>query len=87
MSKEAYFSVKRNLSIFLGVACDAARVSKETYYCVKRDLLLCQKRPTWELHAMQPDNHRGAERGERGEQKKNACGLDFLTLCQYVCVE
>jgi len=33
VSKETYYSVKRDLS-------------KETYYSVKRDLLQCQKRPT-----------------------------------------
>jgi len=43
VSKETYYSVKRDL-----YQCQKrpTTVSKETYYSVKRDLLQCQKRPT-----------------------------------------
>jgi hypothetical protein len=42
VSKETYYSVKRDLQ------CQKrpTSMSKETYYSVKRDLLQCQKRPT-----------------------------------------
>jgi len=43
VSKETYYSVKRDL---LQCPKRPATVSKETYYSVKRDLLQCQKRPT-----------------------------------------
>ena len=43
VSKETYYSVKRDL---LQCQKRPATVSKETYYSVKRDLLQCQKKPT-----------------------------------------
>jgi hypothetical protein len=42
VSKETYYSVKRDL---LQCQKRPTTVSKETYYSVKRDLLQCQKRP------------------------------------------
>jgi hypothetical protein len=43
MSKETYYTVKRDL---LYCQKRPTTLSKETYYTVKRDLLHCQKRPT-----------------------------------------
>ena len=43
VSKETYYSVKRDL---LQCKKRPTTVSKETYYSVKRDLLQCQKRST-----------------------------------------
>ena len=43
VSKETYYSVKRDL---LQCQKRPTTVSKETFYSVKRDLLQCQKRPT-----------------------------------------
>jgi hypothetical protein len=57
VSKETYYSVKRDLlqcqkrpttgvSSLMASIVSTTTVSKETYYRVKRDLLQCQKRPT-----------------------------------------
>jgi hypothetical protein len=49
VSKETYYSVKRDLtsqSVNVTSQKRPTTVSKETYYSVKRDLLQCQKRPT-----------------------------------------